>query len=402
MTATRDDVTAVPVRVLLIEDNPADADLIHEILDEATVRTLPAPPLFELVHAGRLALGEEWLATQDIDVVLLDLSLPDSQGFETFRRLSTRFPQVPIVVLSGLQDEALAAQAVRAGAQDYLVKGAVDFEVLARTLRYALGRKQAEAERTRLMRERAEIDAALRARDEFLVTISHDLKSPLTLIKGQAQLLNRRIDAGRALDLEDLRAQLNRIEATSVQMTHMIDELLDVTQLEAGRPVELRREPTDLVALAAHAVNERRQRDKGQRFHFRSTQPELIGVWDPRRLERVLANLLDNAEKYSPADGEIVVAVSLEPAEDSERGDWARLSVKDQGIGIPAAELPRVFERFFRASNVAGSLPGTGIGLAGARQIVEQHGGTITVDSQQGSGTTFIVWLPLDELPSPD
>ena len=119
----------------------------------------------------------------------------------------------------------------------------------------------------------------------------------------------------------------------------------------------------------------------------------IVGSLDAARLERVVLNLLTNAVKYSPAGGDVEVTLRAERRSD---GNWAELTVRDSGIGIPAEDLPRVFERFYRASNVGEHLRGSGLGLAGARQIVEQHGGEIGVRSEPGAGTTFIVRLPLD------
>src|SRR5258707_3378479 len=128
---------ASPIRVLLIEDNPADAELIQETLSE------PGRVAFSLETAGQLGTGLERLAAGGIDVVLLDLSLPESWGLSTLARVQASAPSVPVVVLSGLADETLAIQAVHAGAQDYLVKGQVDSRLLGRALRYAIERRQA-------------------------------------------------------------------------------------------------------------------------------------------------------------------------------------------------------------------------------------------------------------------
>ncbi len=119
---------------------------------------------------------------------------------------------------------------------------------------------------------------------------------------------------------------------------------------------------------------------------------ELVGQWDTQRVERVLSNLLNNAIKYSPAGGEIIVRLTSEG--DGAR-NWAVLTVQDGGLGIPAADLPHIFERFRRGTNVVGRIKGTGIGLAGVKQVVEQHGGSVTAVSRQGTGTTFSVRLPL-------
>lgn len=249
-------------------------------------------------------------------------------------------------------------------------------------------------ERARLTRERAEVEAALRARDELLANISHDLKLPLTTIKGNIQILERRIASGTRATPEEIREQLRRIGAMTDQMTRLLDELLDATRLEIGKPIELNRQSTDLVALAVRAA-EARQHAERPALRVEVPDQPVVGVWDARRLERVLNNLLDNAEKFSPEGGEIDVAVELERDAAAMRPSRAVLRVRDRGLGIPADDLPHIFERFHRAGNVTGRIPGSGIGLASARQIVEQHGGSIEVESQEGQGSTFTVRLPL-------
>lgn len=388
-----DTVATSPLRILLVEDNPADADLIREVLEDLDAEATADVATFDLVHVNRLADAEALLADGDIELVLLDLSLPDSQGFDTFLRLARRYPDLPVVVLSGMADETLAVRAVREGAQDYLVKGRVDADLLARTLRYSIERNRSAKEHLRLIRDQAESAAALRARDELLASISHDFKAPLTTIRMQAQLLSRRVRAGRIPTPDDLLEQLHRIERTTDEATALIDELLEISRLEAGQPIELNREPTDLVQLTRRVVAAYQPRIEQHRLTFSSTEAELSGRWDARRLERVLGNLLDNALKFSDADGEVVVGLTRE-------GDDAVLQVRDYGIGIPAADLPRIFDRFYRGSNVTGRTHGTGIGLASARQIVEQHGGTLTAESKEGWGSTFVMRLPLAEEPA--
>jgi signal transduction histidine kinase len=233
----------------------------------------------------------------------------------------------------------------------------------------------------------AAAEAATRLRDGVLATISHDLRGPLTVITAAAQLGRRRLDRpGPALA-----AELARIEAAAERMARQINELLDAARLQAGQRLELHRRPVDLVALARAAAEEHQRSTDRHRIRVEAGAEAVVGGWDGFRLERVLDNLLSNAVKYSPAGGEITVGVAVDR---DAGGTWARVSVADAGLGIPAADLPRVFEQFGRASNV-GRIAGTGIGLAGARQIVEQHGGSLTVESQEGAGSTFTVRLPL-------
>ena len=171
-----------------------------------------------------------------------------------------------------------------------------------------------------------------------------------------------------------------------------LDELLDLARLQAGQPLPLDRAPTDLMALARRVVADYQRASERHRVRVEAALPALVGTWDVRRLERMFGNLLANALKYSPEGGEVVVAVEREG---EGEGAWAAFSVRDQGIGIPAADLPHLFERFYRAGNASGRIGGTGLGLAGARQIVERHGWTISVESVEGAGSTFTVRLPL-------
>jgi signal transduction histidine kinase len=177
-------------------------------------------------------------------------------------------------------------------------------------------------------------------------------------------------------------------------MAGQIEELLDVAQLQAGQSAPLRSRPTDLVDLVRGVMAAHEGDLAGHRLRLDAPPEPIVGRWDAVRIRRVVENLVSNAIKYSPAGGEIVVAVR------PERGDghaWAVFSVRDHGIGIPAADLPSIFSSFFRGSNVDAETGGFGLGLAGAHQIVIQHGGRIDVTSEVGVGTTFTVRLPLDE-----
>jgi len=246
-------------------------------------------------------------------------------------------------------------------------------------------------------RERVRAEEAVRGRDEFLYTVSHDLKNPLASIKGRVQLAQQRLAAPRLPENDKVIALLAPIDATVTRMSRLIDDLLDGARLQAGQLLALDPQPTDLVALvrrevAEHEVAEHEAAAIGHVLHVDAPTSRISGTWDAFRLERVLDNLLANAVKYSPNGGDITVDVR--PGTSNDGRDGAILQVRDKGLGIPRADLPHVFERFHRAGNV-GRTAGTGIGLSGVRQIVEQHGGSIVIDSEAGVGTTVTVWLPL-------
>jgi signal transduction histidine kinase len=279
-------------------------------------------------------------------------------------------------------------------------RGPRAFDAPDRAFMVTLAQQGAQAlERTRLYAAeraaRAEAEAAIRARDELMGLISHDLRNPLTVVRGHIQLLRRRAGRVESLDSSDLLRSLETIEAGVRSLAAQIDELQDATHLQAGHPLDLHLSPTDLVEVTREAVLRHQGLSGTHRLRFETDVPSLVGSWDAGRLERVLGNLLSNAIKYSPEGGDVTIALSHD-------GRWAYLMVEDQGLGIPAHDLPHVFERFRRAGNVVGRLPGSGLGLAGARDIVQQHGGTIQVQSVEGRGSTFVIRLPTVAAPSPD
>lgn len=185
-------------------------------------------------------------------------------------------------------------------------------------------------------------------------------------------------------------------------MARQLTELQDIALLRTGQALELQRRPIDLVALVQHAAARHQANSQDHELTViltGLTEPELLGEWDEARLDRVLDNLLGNALKFSPRGGRITLTLVREPgqtdAPDTLATPMAVLRVSDEGIGIPADDLPHVFDWFQRASNATGKIAGTGIGLAAAKQIMELHGGTIGAESQAGGGSTFTVRLPL-------
>jgi signal transduction histidine kinase len=245
---------------------------------------------------------------------------------------------------------------------------------------------------------------AMRRVDQFISAASHDLKTPLTVIKTMAQLIRRRLGSTDLPDKVWFDESLASIDTAVVKMTAQINELLDVSRLQHQRALDLDLRPTDLVGLVRRTANEQQQTTTAHTIQVEATSPRMVGRFDPGRIERVIANLIGNAIKYSPDGGQIQISMRRErlpvPVTTTDAAiqpEWAVITVQDQGIGIPSADLPYVFERFHRAENAAGRTSGSGIGLAGARQIVEQHGGTITVESVEGKGSIFTVRLPLQQ-----
>lgn len=252
-------------------------------------------------------------------------------------------------------------------------------------------RKQAEQERDNLLQReqeaRAQAEVAMRVRDAFLTAAAHDLRTPLTVIVGHAGMMRLSLERRDHVTAEWLRRRLDPIANAASRMSSTIEDITDAAQLRIGQPLSLHTDILDVAALvraAVAAVRDSVSRKAASVVIETIEQVTVIG--DRARLERVLYNIIGNAIKYSPRGA--AVHVSLR-----EQQGWAVITVRDSGIGIPADELPRLFAPFYRASTALG-IPGKGIGLAGARAIVEQHGGRVEIESAVGQGTIVTILLP--------
>lgn len=259
-------------------------------------------------------------------------------------------------------------------------------------------RKEAETEREHLLaREqaaRAEAQAALAARDRFLSIAAHELRTPITILKSNTQML-RRAKAGSPLDIERLDGSLAAMERAADRLAGLTNDLVDISHIRTGR-LPLRVQPVDLAALVHAVARHYAEGAAGpRRLTIEVAAPARINA-DADRLEQVLTNLLENAIKYSPAEG--VVAVALWP-----ENEGVRLSVRDEGIGLPPGSAEAIFQPFGRAANAARrQAPGMGLGLYICRTIVERHGGRIWAESPgEGRGTTLHLWLPTAGPPKP-
>jgi signal transduction histidine kinase len=381
------------LRVLIVEDRPSDAELLVHTLRRAGFEP----------EWTRVETQAEYLAHLDpiIDIILADYNLPQFSGLEALRLLQERGLSIPFIVITGTAGEEAAVSALHLGADDYLLKDrlarlgqAVTRALEQRALRVE---KQASDQElrdseTRLLTQeraaRADAEAAVRMRDEFVAIASHELRTPVTAIKCTAQLLLSAFDRG-VVDPTQVIHRLEMVNQMSDRLNLLIADMLDVTRLRTGR-LEIHTEPLDLAHLVEEVVNQRRV-EAGSLYpiglRVLGDLPALVA--DSRRLEQVLSNVLENAVKYSPQGGTVEVTIHAESS-------GVLLSVSDHGIGLPAGAAESIFEPFGRASNAQRrQLPGMGLGLYISRQIVEQHGGQIWAASDgEGSGTQISIWLP--------
>ncbi len=236
-------------------------------------------------------------------------------------------------------------------------------------------------------RSRAVAEEAVQLRDAFFSIAAHELRTPLTILLGRAQLLQKWLAHAEGVDQRSQRSV--RIVVDQAQrLNRMITALLDVSRIQSGR-FSIEPVPMDLGALVRRVVEETRTTLSGHAIALREAGAPLLVRGDEVRLEQMLQNLLSNAVKYSPAGGEVRVEVA-------RAGGEATVTVRDHGIGIPAAAQGQLFRRFYRADNAERQgISGLGIGLFVVNEIVELHGGSIGVESAEGVGSTFTVRLPL-------
>lgn len=379
-------------RVLIVDDDPA---LLQALPQAISLRMQQVE--VDVSDSADKAL--QLIQQQSYDAIVSDIKMPGMDGIELIERLQTFCPDTPTLLITGHGEHTLAVQALRVGAYDFIQKP-IDREYFVTALRraiqiYQLRRRiaeqqkaleqhadeleQAVAERTR------ELVEANAAKDVFLSMASHELKTPLTTIKGLSQMLYRRVEQGEKIDLKSVELLANAAR----RMEILVNDILNTSLVDAA-VFSLHLQPESLSALC-HETLAAYSAEMGASLRLEIVESDLPVNVDRERICQVLLNLLSNARKYSPSRSPVTIRVN-------RRDQQAVISVTDQGVGIPPEHLEHIFDRFYRAPEVdvqTGSSVGVGLGLYIARKIVEQHDGQISAISTPGKGSTFTIALPL-------
>jgi signal transduction histidine kinase len=379
------DATTKP-RILLVEDDPGDTRLHREILRSAFLD-------FELQHALTLADGMQAIRDSRFDVVMLDLTLPDSFGLETVTQMCTIAQQTAIVVLTGIDDEALAIQAVQAGAKDFLQKGEIHVGVLGRCLRYAMERQRARRRDQQQLEQLARSNAQLQ---QFTSIASHDLQEPLRKVLAFGDHLRAACGDRLGPEGDDY---LRRMQDAAARMRRLVETLLEYSRLSSRAPqlraVDLNQTMVDVLARLESCLA------KNDAVVQIDPLPTVLG--DPSQLHQLFQNLVADAIKFHRPDEPPRIHIYAAPRDDysgeppDEPPDgadgWRRIAVQDNGLGIDEKFHDRVFEPFQRLHGRE-QYDGTGMGLTICRGIAEAHGGRLELQSLPGEGSTFTVTLP--------
>lgn len=369
------------IHVLLVEDSISDADLFCKMFSRSGNGG-------SLIHVERLSQAIDACDQQVFNVVLLDLNLPDSEGLDTLAEFRTAVPDIPVVVLTMMDDEELSLQAMTRGAQDYLIKDQITIQLLMRSLRYAIERgeirKQLKDSEQSILRALEQEQKLNLLKSSFIAIASHEFRTPMTTIRNSVELLQYNLK----LTEEKRDTYFELVKAAISQIIHLIDEVLLLGSTEAGG---LKYEPTPLNLVEfCHEIIDALQVNTNEQYAVTFTHQGncKLAEMDEKLLRYIFSNLLSNAIKYSPKGGKIQFDLNCQ-------ADSVTFQIQDQGIGIPIDDQLNLFEAFHRCSNV-GKIQGTGLGLAIAKRCVDLHQGRIQVSSKVNVGTIFTVVLPLN------
>jgi two-component system sensor histidine kinase/response regulator len=375
--------------------------------DTALLQALPQALYLRLsdvsVDTTDSALGAlDLIRVHEYDAIVSDIKMPGMDGLALLAKVQELRPATPTLLITGHGDHNLAIQALRGGAYDFIQKP-IDRDYFIAALRRAIQthqlQRQVQAQQQALERHARSLEMVVQertrelveansAKDEFISMASHELKTPLSSLKGMTQLLHRRLQRAGSTEVTSLVSMENSIRRMEV----LVNDLLNVSYIETGR-FSLHCQQCDLPELCRSIVDEYLAGTNPQPvIHLDLPAEAVVAEVDVERIGQVLLNLLANARKYSAAGSSIHLSLQREDTE------HCLIVVRDEGVGIPAEMLPHIFERFYRAPGIevqTGSSIGFGLGLYISRQIIERHGGQIHVESSPGTGSTFSIVLPL-------
>jgi signal transduction histidine kinase len=373
-------------RLLVIDDEQGIRDGCRRVLE---------PEGYRVETAGTIAAGKAAIAAGTFDLVLLDVMMPDGKGIDLLATIQRRDPDMVTAIITGYATVELAVEALKEGAYDFISKP-FSGDLLLLTVERGLEKRRLSLEARRVREAEAQAAEAGRARDEmerldrfksaFMLTVAHELRSPVV----GAQSLLRTLLKGLAGDLsEEQRQILDRVEVRHRELLDLINDLLTLAESRTAEP-ERPLVPVDLVSAVGQVVGRFREQAEAGGVTVRlEADPGPIPVTaTPDGIGKVFGNLVGNAVKYTPRGGAVVVRIN-------RASDNVAVSVRDSGIGIDPEALPRLGEEFFRASNAKSSgIGGTGLGLTIVQQHLARWGSRLEVESRLGQGSTFRVLFP--------
>ncbi len=379
------------MKILLVEDYPFDVEITLDLLKSIGFSE------DAVMHASTLRATIKLLEQEEPDLILLDLGLPDSKGMKTFETIHSQFPAAAIVVFSGLNDQDLALESVKKGAQDYLVKGKIDNLRLETSIRYSVERKRLEQE---LVQAKKQAEAAYAAKKQFLASISHDLKNPLNSILALSDFLAR--NQNGHLDEKEL-AAVKTIHGSGNDLLEMITDLMAFSKVDAGKLI-FQGSSIQLASLIEQLEKRflplAHQKQLELEILIENDVPEIIYT-DNQRLKQIIQNLLSNGIKFT-SHGKVSLLIrnhempnnSLPPTSANPK---IEIIVADTGIGIPQERFETIFQAFEQGGEeIYKSFGGSGLGLSIVQKLTKLLAGEVHLESKLGKGSIFRILLPVE------
>ncbi len=374
-----------PIQILLVEDSPIATKLMTDfILQGIGIENCV------LSHTENFTKAIHFLQEKKVDVILLDLGLPESYGLETFQKMYSLFETIPIIVLTGNEDKEMALASVSEGAQDYLVKGQLNSNTLSQSIRYAIERgnikiQQIEYQK-RLKRFTSELEKLNDSKDKYFSILAHDLKAPFGGLLGLSNIIIEDFETLTKEELFKFNVELNVLLNNQFKL---LQNLLEWGRLQMDKidfnpkPFLLYPVVNEIIVVLNPAAN-----SKGILLSNK-VLPEQVIKADEYMLRSMVQNLVHNALKFSVPCGQVIV--NSEIVENN-----LELSITDTGVGISEKEIDNIFS-LDRSRTTLGTAQekGTGLGLLLCKDMVEKHGGSITVTSAIDQGTTFMLSFPV-------
>ncbi len=366
--------------ILIVDDAPENIISLKKVLEKNNFEV-------DTATSGEEALKK--VLKNSYVLIILDVQMPEMDGFEVAEAISgfSKAKETAIIFLSAASaDVKLITKGYSSGALDYITKP-VDMNILLLKVKtfyriYEQSRALNQMQ-TKLLEEIEFRKEAERKKDEFISIASHELKTPMTSVKGYIQLLERSLDKG---DIETVRGRLHKVQNHIEKLNILIADLLDISKIESGK-LKFNKKEFSFDELVGHILEVLQQTHPEVKL-LHQGQVGAVAFGDEMRLEQVIINFITNAIKYAPDSTEVHITTEL-------RNDEVYFSVRDFGIGMDRKHQSKIFDKFYRVEETSERFQGLGIGLYICREIIERHGGTIGVHSTPGEGSEFYFSIPL-------
>ncbi len=359
---------------LLVEDSFSDAAIFQTDIKRSNLRNQ-----IQILHAENIEGARQKLSENSVDVIVLDYNLPDSDGLATIRLFQKEHSKIPIIILTGQEDDELGLALVNSGAQDYIVKGILPSEAIARVIRYSILRKRVE---NSLLS--AELESENRAEffRSFLAQMSHEIRSPLSSLLGILELFSQ-----NKFSEENKEKYLCIAQKTGRLLLSIVNDILDASAMQKG-VVNLEYSSFSLLQLIDDTLSILDLNAKAKSIVLKKV---LIGpipaifCGDSRRIQQILINLVSNAIKFTN-QGEVCLRITGS----LEKPDQVKFEIQDTGIGMSPEQVEKLFNQFEQTSqHIHREFGGTGLGLYISRHLTRLMGSDIVVRSEPGKGTEF-------------